>query len=122
MVPALSWAPGGQVGSVFRGTFVLDEPEFDWGAGYRRPAIPAQDLIIYEMGVRSFTADASAGLPAADAGTFRGLQAKARAESHSHRQRVLWLKTIGLFTYRPTPIARHVLLLLHPCRPWGAER
>lgn len=67
-----------QVGSVFRGTFALDEPEFDWGAGYARPAIPPQDLVIYEMGVRSFTADASAGVPPEDAGTFRGLQAKAR--------------------------------------------
>lgn len=67
-----------QVGSVFRGTFALDEPVFDWGASYARPAIPPQDLVIYEMGVRSFTADASAGVPAEDAGTFRGLQAKAR--------------------------------------------
>ncbi|KAK9845743.1 hypothetical protein WJX81_001229 [Elliptochloris bilobata] len=65
-----------KVGSIFRGTFALDEPKFDWGAGYARPAIPLQDLIIYEMGVRSFTADASAGVPPADAGTFRGLQAK----------------------------------------------
>ena len=72
----LWWAT--QVGSVFRGTFALDEPEFDWGAGYARPAIPPQDLVIYEMGVRSFTADASAGVPPEDAGTFRGLQAKAR--------------------------------------------
>ena len=67
-----------QVGSVFRGTFALDEPEFDWGAGYAGPAIPPQDLVIYEMGVRSFTADTSAGVPPEDAGTFRGLQAKAR--------------------------------------------
>ena len=67
-----------QVGSVFRGTFALDEPEFDWGAGYARPGIPPQDLVIYEMGVRSFTADASAGVPPEDAGTFRGLQAKVR--------------------------------------------
>ena len=58
-----------QVGSVFRGTFALDEPEFDWGAGYARPGIPPQDLVIYEMGVRSFTADASAGVPPEDAGT-----------------------------------------------------
>ena len=63
---------------MFRGTFALDEPEFDWGAGYARPAIPPQDLVIYEMGVRSFTADAPAGVPPEDAGTFRGLQAKAR--------------------------------------------
>ena len=63
---------------MFCGTFALDDLEFDWGAGYARPAIPPQDLVIYEMGVRSFTADASAGVPAADAGTFRGLQAKAR--------------------------------------------
>ena len=53
-----------QVGSVFpTSTFALDEPEFDWGPDYARPGIPPQDLVIYEMGVRSFTADASAGLP-----------------------------------------------------------
>ena len=27
-----------QGGSVSRGTFALDEPEFDWGAAYGRPA------------------------------------------------------------------------------------
>ena len=70
-------APAGQAGSVFRGTYALDEPDFDWGAGYVRPAIPPQELVIYEMGVRSFTASASAGLPAGAAGTFAGMQAKA---------------------------------------------
>lgn len=65
-----------QEGSIFRGTFDFDEPEFDWGAGYSRPNLPPEDLIIYEMGVRSFTADPSSNLPSGNLGTFLGLKEK----------------------------------------------
>jgi pullulanase/glycogen debranching enzyme len=33
-------------------------------------------MIVYEMGVRSFTADASSGLPEGRLGTFLGLKEK----------------------------------------------
>lgn len=38
-----------QVGSVFRGTFDFERPQFDWGPGYQKPDIPLKDLIIYEV-------------------------------------------------------------------------
>jgi len=65
-----------QEGSLFRGTYDFESPEFDWGDDYERPNIPPQDMIVYEMGVRSFTADASSGLPEGRLGTFLGLKEK----------------------------------------------
>ena len=50
---------------------------FDWGPNYQRLNIPPEDLIIYEMGVRSFTAGESSGLPQEQRGTYAGLAAKA---------------------------------------------
>ncbi|KAK9829065.1 hypothetical protein WJX72_003715 [[Myrmecia] bisecta] len=63
-------------GSVFRGTFDFDSEPFDWGEDYARPNLPHQDLIVYEMGVRSFTADKSSGVGPAKQGTFKGLADK----------------------------------------------
>ena len=64
-------------GSVFLGTMDLDSPAFDWGEGYQRPELPWDDLVIYEVGVRPFTAGPSSGLPEDQRGTFQGLAAKA---------------------------------------------
>ena len=66
-----------QEGSVFRGTFDFEEPAFDWGADYQRPGLAPQELIVYEMGVRSFTADESSTVGAERQGTFLGLLDKA---------------------------------------------
>ena len=63
---------------MFRGTYNFEEPEFDWGPDYQRPNIPPQDLIVYEMGVRSFTADSSSGVGPEHEGTFLGLIDKVR--------------------------------------------
>lgn len=65
-----------QIGSQFRGTFELDAAPFDWGKDYKRPNLPAEDVIVYEMGVRSFTADESSNVGAGKEGTFAGLIAK----------------------------------------------
>ena len=61
---------------------------FDWGKGYKRPGHAPQDLIIYEMSVRSFTADDSSGVGAGRQGTFLGVADKVRLTSsmHIHRQ------------------------------------
>ncbi|KAK9865482.1 hypothetical protein WJX84_005686 [Apatococcus fuscideae] len=65
-----------QAGSVFRGTFDFVSDPFDWGADYKQPHHAPQDLIIYEMCVRSFTADASSGVGTARQGTFLGIADK----------------------------------------------
>lgn len=65
-----------QQGSVFWGTFDFESPEFDWGSDYQRPNLPWQDLIVYEMPVRSFTADTSSKVDEGRQGTFLGLADK----------------------------------------------
>lgn len=72
-----------QIGSQFRGTFELDAAVFDWGKDYKRPNLPPEDIIVYEMGVRSFTADESSGVGAGKYGTYAGLMAKV-SDCHLH--------------------------------------
>ena len=69
-----------QQGSVFWGTFDFETPEFEWGSDYQRPNLPWQDLIVYEMPVRSFTADASSSVEEAKRGTFQGLTDKVHTD------------------------------------------
>jgi len=56
----------------FSGTFDFDAPPFDW-QGVQPPRTPPADVVVYEMGVRSFTSDASSGLPAERRGTYLGV-------------------------------------------------
>lgn len=65
-----------QEGSLFWGTFDFESPAFEWGSDYERPNLPPQDLIVYEMPVRSFTADASSKVGDANQGTFKGVAEK----------------------------------------------
>ena len=65
-----------QRGSVFRGTFELDAAPFSWGKDYKRPNLGPEEVIVYEMGVRSFTADESSRVGPGQEGTFAGLMAK----------------------------------------------
>ena len=61
---------------MFRGTFDFTSEPFDWGTDYHRPNLPWQDLIVYEMPIRSFTADPSSGVGEGLQGTFAGAAAK----------------------------------------------
>ena len=61
---------------MFRGTFELDAAPFDWGKDYKRPNLAPEEVIVYEMGVRSFTADESSKLGPGQQGTYAGLMAK----------------------------------------------
>ena len=65
-----------QEGSLFWGTFDFETPAFEWGSAYQRPNLPPQDLIVYEMPIRSFTADPSSGVGDAKQGTFAGVAEK----------------------------------------------
>ncbi|GAQ84892.1 isoamylase [Klebsormidium nitens] len=55
------------------GTYDLETEPFDWGEDYAPPAIPEKDLVIYEMNVRGFTADATSGVPEDIRGSYKGL-------------------------------------------------
>ena len=70
------WLSAVQQGSLFWGTFDFESPAFKWGTDYQRPNLAWQDLIVYEMPVRSFTADASSGVGAGKQGTFQGITEK----------------------------------------------
>lgn len=65
-----------QQGSLFWGTFDFETPAFEWGSDYQRPNLPWQDLVVYEMPVRSFTADTSSGVGEGKQGTFKGITDK----------------------------------------------
>ena len=67
---------------MFWGTFDFEAPAFEWGADYQRPNLPPQDLIVYEMPVRSFTADASSKVGDANQGTFKGVAEKVYLGAH----------------------------------------
>ncbi|XP_026660980.2 isoamylase 3, chloroplastic isoform X2 [Phoenix dactylifera] len=59
--------------SKFLGTFDFSSLPFDWGPDYKIPNIPEADLVIYEMNVRSFTADVSSGLDPGTRGSYLGV-------------------------------------------------
>ncbi|KAH7655549.1 Isoamylase protein [Dioscorea alata] len=59
--------------SQFLGTFDFCSLPFDWGPDYKLPNIPETDLVIYEMSLRSFTADESSGLDSSICGSYLGV-------------------------------------------------
>ena len=65
-----------QVGSQFLGTFDFEAEPYDWGDDDKRQRIDQKDLIIYEMPVRTFTADPSSALDEEERGTFQGITKK----------------------------------------------
>lgn len=63
-------------GSQFYGTFDFDEEAFDWGADYKRPAVPASEYVVYEVPLRTFTASDSSGVAEERRGTYLGFMDK----------------------------------------------
>ncbi|KAF3339348.1 isoamylase 3 [Carex littledalei] len=57
----------------FLGTYDFDSFPFDWGPDYNLPNIPENELVIYEMNVRAFTADESSGLDPDICGSYLGV-------------------------------------------------
>lgn len=104
------------VGSVFRGTYDFAAPPFDWGAGYRRPAIAPQDLVILELPVRCFTADASSGLAPARRGTFLGLADKV---PHLLEMGVNCVELLPVFEYDELEFQRRPNPRDHMTNVWG---
>lgn len=69
-------AYGRQVGSVFRGTYDFASEPFDWGKDYQRPNLAYEDLIVYEVPVRTFTASPTSNVDPEKAGSFLGFAEK----------------------------------------------
>lgn len=69
-----------QIGSQFLGTFDFESKPYDWGTNYKKPGLCFKDLIIYELPIRTFTADESSGVPEEERGTFKGLTKKVMFE------------------------------------------
>jgi len=101
---------------VFRGTYDFEQPAFDWGENYSRPAIPPQDLIIMEVPVRTFTADPSSGVPAARRGTFLGLADKA---AHLLELGINAVELLPVFEYDELEFQRHRNPRDHMTNIWG---
>eukprot|EP00262_Sarcandra_glabra_P000408 TRINITY_DN10485_c1_g1_i3.p1 TRINITY_DN10485_c1_g1~~TRINITY_DN10485_c1_g1_i3.p1 ORF type:complete len:788 (-),score=138.80 TRINITY_DN10485_c1_g1_i3:476-2782(-) len=59
--------------SKFLGSYDFTTLPFDWGANYKTPNIPEEDLVIYEMNVRAFTADESSELDPSVRGSYLGV-------------------------------------------------
>lgn len=66
-------AAAAQAGSQFWGTFDFASPAFDWGSSYSPPSLGLNELVIYEMSVRCFTADPSSGVSEEARGTYKGI-------------------------------------------------
>ena len=73
-----------------RSQIILDD--FDWESD-RPLEIPHEDLVIYEMHVRSFTRDASSGIKENHRGTFAGL-----------RDKIPYLKELGVNAVELMPV------------------
>ncbi|XP_021743595.1 isoamylase 3, chloroplastic-like [Chenopodium quinoa] len=58
--------------SKFLGTYDFEGPSFDWEDDVH-PNIPENDLVIYEMNVRAYTADESSGVDADIRGSYLGV-------------------------------------------------
>ncbi|KAJ8772235.1 hypothetical protein K2173_027412 [Erythroxylum novogranatense] len=55
------------------GIYNFDSLPFDWGDNYKLPNIPENNLFIYEMNIRAFTADKSSGLDPSIRGSNLGV-------------------------------------------------
>lgn len=103
-------------GSVFRGTFDFTSEPFDWGTDYHRPNLPWQDLIVYEMPIRSFTADPSSGVGEGLQGTFAGAAAKI---PHLKELGINAVEVLPVFEYDELEFQRSPNSRDHMVNIWG---
>lgn len=82
------WGTEKRDGVTYKARVVKDD--FDWGNS-KRPLIPMEDLVIYEMHVRGFTRHGSSGVEYP--GTFKGLQEK-----------IAYLKELGVNAVELMPV------------------
>ncbi|CAN6466920.1 unnamed protein product [Victoria cruziana] len=102
--------------SKFFGTFDFESLPFDWGEDYKLPNIPEKDLIIYEMNVRSFTADASSGLDPHIRGSYLGVIEKI---PHLLELGVNAVELLPVFEFDEFEFQRHPNPRDHMINSWG---
>ncbi|XP_031498374.1 isoamylase 3, chloroplastic isoform X2 [Nymphaea colorata] len=100
----------------FLGTFDFESLPFDWGEEYRPPNIPEKDLIIYEMNVRAFTADASSGLGPHIRGSYLGVIEKI---PHLLELGVNAVELLPVFEFDEFEFQRHPNPRDHMINSWG---
>lgn len=104
-----------QIGSVFRGTFDFETPQFDW-EGVASPGHHLKDLVIYEVPVRTFTAAESSGVPEGKRGTYAGLAAKA---DHLVNMGINAVELLPVFEYDELEFQRSPNPRDHMVNIWG---
>ena len=109
-------APGGASGNQWLGTFDFSEEPFDWGAGYRRPGVAWEDLVIYECSVRLFTANPNSGIASGRRGSFLGLADKV---GHLKRLGVTAVELLPVFEYDELELQAQPNPRDHMTNTWG---
>jgi len=99
----------------FLGTYDLERKPYDWGAGYKRPGVRWEDLVIYEMGVRNFTADPSAATKA-QGGTYKALAEKV---PHLVSMGVNAVELLPVYVYDEREFTRFPNPRDHMVNAWG---
>ena len=84
------WGKPVRKNNVYKARVVRND--FNWD-DFKKPVIPMEDLIIYELHVRGFTKHESSGLCEAERGTFEGL-----------RKKIPYLKELGVNAIELMPI------------------
>ncbi|PKA50787.1 Isoamylase 3, chloroplastic [Apostasia shenzhenica] len=113
--------------SKFIGTYDLSHSSFDWGADYKLPNIPETDLVIYEMNVRSFTADESSGLAPGIRGSYLGVISKVKETEIAKEEEIPHLLQLGVnavellpvFEFDEMEFQRHPNPRDHMINTWG---
>lgn len=102
--------------SQFLGTYDLDSLPFDWGDNYKLPNIPENDLVIYEMNVRAFTADKTSGLDSSIRGSYLGVIEKI---PHLLELGVNAVELLPVFEFDEFEFQRHPNPRDHMINTWG---
>lgn len=102
--------------SRFLGTYDFTSLPFDWGNDYKCPEIPEKDLVIYEMSVRSFTADKSSGLEPSIRGSYLGVIEKI---PHLLELGINAVELLPVFEFDEFEFQRHPNPRDHMLNVWG---
>jgi isoamylase len=110
-------APNNQDGSTWWGAFDFSSEPFDWGDDDRvRPKHHPSELIVYEMPVRCFTADASSGVPRSRRGGWLGVADRA---DHLESLGVNAVELLPVFEYDELEFRRWRNPREHMTNVWG---
>ena len=99
----------------FTGMYDFQSAPFDW-QGVAPPRTAPEDSVVYEVGVRHFTGDASSGLPESQRGTYLGLAAKI---PHLVSLGVTAVELLPVFEFDELEFARTPNPRQHLVNTWG---